>query len=190
MLQETFPDKVRRAHVDVGARVYVLVWGPGIRTKQQHWYKKRLKVISHLKGLNKNYDVWTSEDISTEVRASGEKNIKKIEAGSAELIDASEADIIIALVLGPPESQPGIYRELQLISAKRKLRDKTYIFLPDQPSYRRRFTGSVINNFREDHIFPLPWKVLKDCDQVRSRCSFLAEQELQQKLLEMMYSVV
>jgi len=190
MPQETLTEKVRRAQSEIGAKVYVLVWGPGIQTKQRHWYEKRLNIIGHLRELNKNYEVWTSEDILLEVGATGAKNLEELEAGSRELVHAREADLIVALVLGSPEKQPGIYRELQLVSVKRDLRDKTYIFLPDQPSYRRHFTSGVVKNFREDHIFALPWEVLKDCYQVRSRCGFLAEQELKQKLLDTMYSTL
>ena len=178
MATESLPDKVRRAHSELGAKVYILIWGPGIQTKQIHWYEKRLTIIKHVKSLNKNYEVWTSEDIFREEDMANPVESEWIETGSRELVHAVQADLIIALVLGPPERQPGIYRELQLISHKRELRDRTYIFLPDQPSYLRRFTSGVIRNFRDDHVFPLPWKVLKDCDQVRSRCGFLAEQEL------------
>jgi len=190
MPQETLSDKVRRAQNALGAKVYVLVWGPGRQTKEQHWYEKRLRVVAHLKGLNSNYEIWTSEDILAEIDRNTPPDAEKIEAGSRELVHAREADLIVALVLGPPEKQPGIYRELQLVSVKRELRDKTYIFLPDQPSYRRQFTSGVVKNFRDDHIFPLPWAVLKDCEQVRSRCGFLAEQELRQKLLDTMYSSI
>lgn len=190
MPQETLPEKVRRAQSELGAKVYVLVWGPGRRAKQQHWYQKRLKVIDHLKVLNKNYEVWTSEDIFLEVGMAEGNSLEELEAGSRELVHAREADLIVALVLGPPEKQPGIYRELQLVSMKRELREKTYIFLPDQPSYRRNFTSGVVKNFREDHIFALPWEVLKDCNQVRSRCAFLAQEELKQKLLDQMYSTL
>lgn len=188
MTQETLPQKVMRAQSELDAKVYVLVWGPGQKTKQQHWYQKRVKVIDHLKGINKNYEVWTSEDIFLQVGLTERKNLDILEYGSRELVHASEADLIVALVLGPPEKQPGIYRELQIVSGNRKLREKTYIFLPDQPSYRRHFTSGVINNFREDHIFALPWKVLEDCHQVRSHCAFLAEEELKQKLLDTMNS--
>jgi hypothetical protein len=190
MPQETLPDKVRRAQDALGAKVYVLVWGPGKYTKEQHWYEKRLRVVDHLKGLNKNYEIWTSEDILSETDQTPLTDAENIEAGSREIVHASEADLIVALVLGPPDKQPGIYRELQLVSIKRELRNKTYIFLPDQPSYRRQFTSGVVKNFRDDHIFPLPWAVLKDCEQVRSRCGFLAEQELRQKLLDTMYSYI
>jgi hypothetical protein len=186
MHEETLPEKVRRAQSELGSKVYILVWGPGRNAKTQDWYSKRLNVIDHLKASNPNYDVWTSEDIF-ETPAIEAGKAEEVEAGSREIIHAREADLIVALVLGPPEKQPGIYRELQLVSLKRTLREKTYIFLPDQPSYLRRFTSGVIKNFREDHIFPLPWEVIKDCNQIRSRCAFLAGQELKQKLLDRMF---
>ncbi len=190
MPQETLPQRVLRAQNQLGAKVYVLVWGPGKQVKEQHWYEKRLKVIDHIRRLNNNYEVWTSEDILDGVGISGGGDLEKLEAGSREVVHALEADLIVALVLGPPEKQPGIYRELQLVSIKRELREKTYIFLPDQPSYRRHFTSGVIKNFREDHILALPWEVLKNCEQVRSRCAYLAEEELKQKLLDQMYSTL
>ncbi|MGD0854719.1 MAG: hypothetical protein ABSA18_02820 [Dehalococcoidia bacterium] len=186
---ETFPEKVKRAQIQVGAKVHILVWGPGKQTKEPHWYEKRKKVIEHIQGLNPNYDVWTSEDIIEDVGSSGTGDLAKIDAGSTEYLHAISADIIVALVLGHPDKQPGIYRELQLVSHKRELRDKTYIFIPDQQSYRKHFTSGVVNNFRDDHIFALPWVVIKHCEQIRSRCEFLAEQELKQKLLDVMNSI-
>jgi len=80
-------------------------------------------------------------------------------------------------------------RKLDVISRQAAMMEKDGLItrIRDKPkSYRKRFTSAVVGNFRDDHIFAFPWKVLKNCNEVRSRCGFLAEQELKQKLLDVM----
>ena len=110
----------------MGVNLRVLVWGPG-RKALSEWYEKRVNVAQAIKDSDPHFEVLTSEELFDEDPAEDRYNI---EAAQLELLHAWEAHLIIALVIGPPDKQGGVYRELDVISQYRALRDKTWIFLP------------------------------------------------------------
>ena len=179
----SFVDRVRRSRDQLAVPVRILVWGPG-RTAPKHWYEKRMKVVGALKSASPNFLVTTSEDIFDQDPPDDS------EAGQLELLHAKEAHLILALVLGPPHKQGGVYRELDLISWDLSLRDKTWIFLPRQKSYEKRFQGGALQNFRESHLIAYPWKIIKDCDRIRRFCIEKAEEEFRQLRLEQLHAMV
>ena len=158
----------------------ILVWGPGETSKPQ-WFEKRTEVIKALRDTLPDRDtVVTSEEL---FRQSPPPNI---ECGTAELAHANSADLIIALILGNPQQQGGIYRELQLIAPYRSLRDKVWIFMPDAKNFVDSFPAGMLDAFRGDHKIPLPWKLLKTCKRLRDICISKAKEERKQRMYDKM----
>jgi hypothetical protein len=184
-MPKSLAERVREAEKRLNANLTLLIWGPGRKSKKRHWYEKRLRVIEFLRAQDQRYTVATSEEVFDEL----DENID-VESGKRELLHADLADLIFVLVLGPPKKQPGVYRELDLISDRRKLRDKTWIFLPENLEHRERFSAGSLKNFRRSHIVSLPWKVIEECQEIRRVCREKAEEEIQQKLLDSLHAAV
>jgi len=181
---DSIAERVRRSEARLETTLDILVWGPG-KTALDHWYQKRLTVVDFLKNADQRFKSTTSEEIFESLGPRGD-----IEWGPRELLHVQEADLIFVLILGPPEKQGGVYRELDLISRYRKFRDKTWIFLPDQSSYRKKFTAGSLSAFRESHLIPYPWEVLKECNEVRRVCREKAEEEIRQKAFDKLYTIL
>lgn len=177
---------VRELNRQIRTAVNVLVWGPG-KTALEHWYKKRLSIVDALrKANNDGFVVHTSEDIFDREPANEQE---RLEFGRLEQLHATAADLIFVLILAPPNDQPGVYRELDLIADERRLRDKTWIFIPDQLSYKKRFSSGSLKSFRESHIIKFPWPIIQECEHVRAFCIDKANEEYRQKLFDAVNSV-
>ncbi len=155
----------------------VLVWGPG-KTNNQEWFDKRGEVIKALVSASDGRDtVVTSEELFEQM---GEP---PIETGAAELVHALKADVIIALVMASPSRQGGVYRELQMIAPHPKLRDKTWIFMPEAKHYTTHFQAGMLAWYREEHKIALPWDALKVCERLRDMCIDKVADERRQRML-------
>ena len=134
---------------------------------------------------NPNYDVKTSEDIfdgePPEVR-------HDLETAKAELLHANTAHVIIALIMGSPRQQGGVYRELDVISAHRELREKTWIFYPAERRFERQFAAGALRNFRDDHRIPCTKKMIRECESIRKMCIDKADMEYYQLRLDHMHA--
>ena len=183
---DSLVERVKLLKQELAVGLKILVWGPG-RRALSHWYDKRIAIVDELRGESARFEVLTSEDIFDQ--ETPDEHIL-LEAGKLELLHASEAHLIFALIIGHPHEQGGVYRELDLISTFRSLREKTWIFLPDQKSYLRDFTSGSLRNFRQSHLIALPWDVIKDCHQIRQICKDKAQEEIHQMTLDRLHVVV
>ncbi len=164
----------------------MLVWGPG-RNARSDWYDKRLRIVEALKEIDQRFAVTTSEDIFDEDPPEDRDNL---EAAQLELLHAKVADLIIALVIGSPKTQGGVYRELDIISQYRDLRDRTWIFLPTRPAFFKQFQSGSLLNFRKDHLIRYTKDVFEQCDNIRKTCTDKAKEEHHQLLLDQLQAFV
>ena len=162
------------------------MWGPG-RRALPHWYEKRLEIVKALREADTRYEVLTSEEIFDQDPSDDRHNL---EAAQLELLQAREAHMIIALVVGQPNTQGGVYRELDLISQYRDLREKTWIFLPAQRSYERNFQAGSLTNFRASHLIAYLWPELRECQSIRKVCIEKAGEEYGQLLLDNLQATI
>lgn len=184
----SFVDRVQQARQALGVSLSVLVWGPG-RQAPHEWYEKRLSIVRAVRDANPRYEVLTSEDIFNEDPPENRYNFK-LEDAQLELIHAKQAHLIIALIVGPPQKQGGVYRELDIISQYRELRDKTWIFVPSQRPYLKRFQSGALRNFRESHVVPCTPSVLSQCESIRKACVDKANEEFNQLMLDQLHASI
>ena len=159
-------------------RLKILVWGPG-ESANPKWWDKRANLIQVLREANPDDDVKTSEELFKEL---GEP---PIEYGHFEIHHAETADLILALVLGSPKYQGGVYRELEIIADSETLRNKTYIFLPSgkgAKAYLQRFQSGSLRAFRETQKYSYDWSTLATCKMVTATSLSLVDEERNQRM--------
>lgn len=158
----------------------VLVCGPGVTSKAA-WFDKRAEVVKALNDSSQGKDtVFTSEELFARLPPT------PIEYGYAELAHAEESDIIIALVMASPSRQGGVYRELEIIAQHPRLRNKVWIFLPDNKTYLRRFQAGMLDAYRAHQKICLSWNTLRTCERLREMCVSKVEEERKVRMLDRM----
>jgi len=143
----SFKDRLAPLYEQLQVDLKILVWGPGERARPR-WWEKRSDLVTTLRGGNPGDEVWTSEELFAQLGQ------PPVEFGHFEIYHAREADLILALVLGSPSRQGGVYRELEIIADEYALREKTHIFLPrgsGSRAYLERFQAGSLRAFRDDH---------------------------------------
>ncbi len=172
-------DRIGDLYSDLDVSLRVLVWGPG-KTNRSELYEKRTMLIAHLEQSSNGRDaIYTSEDMFRE-----QPPPKGIDVGSAEIRHARWADVIIALVLAPPDEQGGVYRELQIIATERELRERVWIFMPRHRDWERLFSAGSLAAYREDHKIRVEWPDLLECVDLRAMSLDKVEEERRQQMYD------
>jgi hypothetical protein len=139
----------------------VLVWGPG-EGGNPEWFEKRKHVIEALKAQSPDDEVRTSEELLRETHN------PPLESGYLEMVHAHEADVIIAIVLGPPDKQGGVYRELEIIAQHENLLSKVFIFLPAAKRWIERFHAGMLDRYLSEQKVQLSWPDIQECQKMRA----------------------
>lgn len=157
----------------------VLILGPG-ETGNQEWFGKRINLVEALKELSQE------KEEKDEVRTCEElfrlQHGIPIELGYAELTHVDTADLVIALVLGSPNRQGGVYRELEIIAPFPNYRKKVIIVIPNQKSYLQRFQSGVLAVYKEEQKIAMDWNTLRECSLLRQICKGRVEEERKQRM--------
>jgi hypothetical protein len=172
----SFADALAPAYQQYEVRLKVLIWGPGERANLK-WWEKRAQLVWVLRKAYPDDEIVTSEELFRELGDA------PIETGRFEIHHAEKADLILALVLGSPKRQGGVYRELEIIADRYELRGKTHIFLPrNSKTYINRFQAGSLQLYRDSHKYLYSWSALNTCNKVTATSISIINEERKQRM--------
>jgi hypothetical protein len=144
-------------------------------------YDKRMQLVAHLQNLSSANDVATSEQLDelvpqlvTEIPVLQER----------EEIHARRADVIFVLLV-TEDQVTGPQAEIVAIRADRRLRAKTWLFLPHDWDWKKAgYLSKAVTDFPEERKKRYTLKQIRDCNMMRSFCEEKLSELRSERIME------
>jgi hypothetical protein len=145
--------------------VRVLFWGPGRYSKQN--YDKRMQLVAHLQRMSAPNDVATSEQLD-ELVPQLVAEIPVLQ--DREELHARRADVIFVLLVSE-DQVTGPQAEIVAIRSDRRLRAKTWLFLPHDWDWEKAgYLSQAVSDSPNERKKRYTFRQIRDCNMMRSFC--------------------